>query len=36
VSSLTVPGPVETVDDNFDVTILTEGRQPTAASSPGA
>jgi DNA-binding transcriptional LysR family regulator len=24
---LTVPGPVETVDDNFDVTILTEGRQ---------
>jgi DNA-binding transcriptional LysR family regulator len=25
---LTVPGPVETVDDNFDVTILTEGRQP--------
>jgi DNA-binding transcriptional LysR family regulator len=25
---LTVPGPVETVDDSFDVTILTEGRQP--------
>ncbi|MBV9891476.1 MAG: LysR family transcriptional regulator [Rhizobacter sp.] len=25
---LTVPGPVETVDDNFDVTILTEGRRP--------
>jgi DNA-binding transcriptional LysR family regulator len=25
---LSVPGPVETVDENFDVTILTEGRQP--------
>jgi DNA-binding transcriptional LysR family regulator len=25
---LSVPGPVETVDENFDVTILTEGRRP--------
>ncbi len=25
---LTVPGPVETVDENFDVSILTEGRRP--------
>ncbi len=25
---LAAQGPVETVDDNFDVTILTEGRQP--------
>ncbi len=29
---LTVPGPVETVDDSFDVTILTEGRQPLDGS----
>lgn len=29
---LTVPGPVESVDDNFDVTILTEGRQPLDGS----
>ena len=34
---LTVPGPVETVDENYDVTILSEGRRSsTAASSPGA
>ena len=25
---LSVPGPVETVDENFDVSILTEGRRP--------
>jgi len=25
---LSVPGPVETIDENFDVTILSEGRQP--------
>ena len=25
---LTVPGPVETVDENFDVTILTDSRRP--------
>ena len=25
---LSVPGPVETVDENYDVTILTEGRRP--------
>ena len=25
---LSVPGPVETVDENFDVTVLTEGRRP--------
>ncbi len=25
---LSVPGPIETVDENFDVTILTEGRRP--------
>jgi DNA-binding transcriptional LysR family regulator len=29
---LTVPGPVETVDENYDVTILTEGRQPLDGS----
>ena len=29
---LTVPGPVESVDDNFDVTILTEGGQPLDGS----
>ena len=32
IVELTVPGPVETVDDNFDVTILTEGRQPIDGS----
>lgn len=25
---LSVPGPVETVDENFDISILTEGRRP--------
>jgi len=25
---LSVPGPVETIDENFDVSILTEGRRP--------
>jgi DNA-binding transcriptional LysR family regulator len=29
---LTVPGPVETVDENFDVSILTEGRRPLDGS----
>jgi DNA-binding transcriptional LysR family regulator len=29
---LSVPGPVETVDENFDVTILTEGRKPLDGS----
>jgi DNA-binding transcriptional LysR family regulator len=29
---LTVPDPIETVDDNFDVTILIEGRQPLDGS----
>jgi DNA-binding transcriptional LysR family regulator len=29
---LSVPGPVETVDENFDVTILTEARRPLDGS----
>jgi DNA-binding transcriptional LysR family regulator len=29
---LSAPGPVETVDENFDVTILTEGRRPLDGS----
>jgi DNA-binding transcriptional LysR family regulator len=29
---LSVPGPVETVDENFDVSILTEGRRPLDGS----
>ena len=29
---LSVPGPVETVDENFDVTVLTEGRRPLDGS----
>ena len=29
---LSVPGPVETIDENFDVTILTEGRRPLDGS----
>ena len=29
---LTVPGPVETVDENYDVSILTEGRRPLDGS----
>ena len=29
---LSVPGPVETVDENFDVSIITEGRRPLDGS----